>query len=46
MHGQLAIGGIEGRVYLFDASSKTKKGMNNEIHDSEILKIFFNDKLS
>ena len=45
-HGLLAIGGLEGRVFLFDASSQTKVGVNDDVHDTEIISIYFNDKMS
>ena len=41
--GFLAIGGIEGRVFLFDMDSQSKIGVNEDVHSAEIVRIFFYD---
>ena len=41
--GILAIGGREGKVYLYDLSAQYRIGMNDKVHESEIIKIFFYD---
>lgn len=42
--GFLVIGGIEGRLIMYDLASKTRIGMNQDIHRAEILNIYFNDE--
>jgi WD40 repeat protein len=42
----MGIGGAEGRVFLYDPSSKSKIGMNEFIHCHEIIAIFFIDRES
>ena len=37
----LAIGGIEGRLLMYDTKSKSKLGVNDNIHNHEVLNIFF-----
>ena len=41
--GMLAIGGLEGRIFIYDLTSHFKIGMNEDIHKAEIIKIFFNN---
>ena len=41
--GIMAIGGAEGRVFLYDPSSRSKIGMNEFIHCHEVISIFFID---
>ena len=44
--GFLVIGGIEGRLIMYDLASKTRIGLNQDVHHSEIMSIFFNDEKS
>ena len=45
-YGFLAIGGIEGNIFMFNLESKSKVGANKLIHKAEIVDIFFDDRMS
>ena len=39
----LAIGGVEGNIFVFNLESKSKVGSNKLIHKAEIVDIFFDE---
>lgn len=44
--GYLAVGGIEGFLFVFNLMAKSKVGENKTVHTAEILNIFMNDRLN
>ena len=41
----LAIGGLDGKIFMYDLRCKTKVGMNKKAHKDQIVDIFFNDSI-